>query len=140
MAQGRRKDLTRAEPRSFSIDSASGIAATTTVWAWKVAAQRTFKLERCVLNVGTTITADASNFWTFALKDGSTTLASWTTQTAQTPAQGTLTANTPVEMILNSTDANLAAAGGDTLTLVATKTGTPSALPTFNVHPEGQMY
>lgn len=138
MAQGRRKDPARSEPRSFSIDSASGLAATTTVWAWKVATGRTLKVERCVLNVGTSITADNTNFWKWELKDGSTVIATWTT--AIVAGQGTLTANTPVEMVLNATDANNAAAAGDTLTLVVTKTGTPSALGTFNVHPDGQMY
>lgn len=135
----RRIDPFRAERYPLGHDNAGGQTATATLWAWKVPAGRTYTVNRVTVNVGTTMTADASNFWTFALKDGATVVASWTTQTAQTPAQGTLTANTPADMILNATAANLSAAGGDTLTLVATKTGTPSALPTFNIIPDGYL-
>lgn len=134
----RRIDPTRAERYPLGHDNAGGQSATATVWAWKVPAGRVLTFNRVAINVGTTMTADASNFWTFALKDGSTVIASWSTQTTPT-GQGTLTANTPADMTLNATQANLSAAGGDTLTIVATKTGTPSALPTFNIIPDGYL-
>jgi len=137
MAQARRNDPTRSQSKSFSIDTVAAISATTTVWAWKVGAQRTFKLERAVINVSATYAADTTNFYTIQIKDGSTVLASWSTQTS---AQGALTANTPADLILNTTDANLAAAGGDTLTVVCTKSAAAANFPTFNLHPEGQYY
>lgn len=135
----RRIDSFRAERYPLGHDNAGGQTATTILWAWKVPAGRTLTFNRAVVNVGTTMTANATDFWTFALKDGSTTIASWSTQTTGGGGQGTLTANTPADMTLNATQANLSAAGGDTLTLVATKTGSPSALPTFNINPDGYL-
>lgn len=137
----RRIDPFRAERFPLGHDNAGGQAATATVWAWKVPTGRTYTVNRTTINVGTTMTADASNYWTFALKDGATVIASWSTQTTggSPGGQGTLTANTPADMALNATPASLSAVGGDTLTLVATKTGTPSALPTFNIIPDGYL-
>lgn len=73
---------------------------------------------------------DASNYWTLALKSGSKTLGSYSTQTS---AQGTLTANTAGAMLMNATDTNKIGAAGELVTLVLTKTGTPGNFPTGRV-------
>jgi hypothetical protein len=54
------------------------------------------------------ISADASNFVTFQVLNGTTAIASWSTQTT---AQGALTADTPVDLSVTRSGA-LVAAGG----------------------------
>lgn len=76
------------------------------------------------------LAGDASNYWTLALKKGSTTMASWSTATA---AEGTLTANTPVLMTLSATDANLVTDVDDVLSLVLTKAASAANLPAGRV-------
>lgn len=112
----------------------SGISATTTVKRWKTLG-RAFAFDRGVLEVPAGFVQDASNFWTIAVKNGSTTVASWSTQT--TTGQGTITADTPVDLV-NAAAASLAFAAADTLTLVATKTGTPADFPTASLVIEGR--
>lgn len=104
----------------------SGNTVTTTAKRWKTKG-RAFRVDRVVLDVPAGFTQDASNYWTVAVKDGATTMAQWATQTSQ---QGTVAADTPVDLVLSATDANLVAAAGDTLSVVITKTGSPAAFPT----------
>lgn len=88
-----------------------------------------------ILNA-TGFVGDASNYWTLAFKIGARTVASWSTQTA---AQGTITGGTAAAMIMSGTDANLVGAAGEALTLVLTKTGTPSAFPPGRIVAHGRQ-
>lgn len=80
---------------------------------------------------------DASNFWAIALKNGSTVVAQWSTQSGLTPAQGTLTAGVPVQLVLSGTDANLVLAATNVFSVVLTKSGTPAPLPPGRVTVHG---
>ena len=115
------------------------IEATTTLRFAKI--PRDFRLSTVELSVPVGFTADASAYWTIAIKNGSTVVASWSTQTTggSPGGQGALTANTPVTMTNNATDANLVFAAGDTPTLVVTKTGSPSSLPLARVSAHGKF-
>jgi hypothetical protein len=66
------------------------------------------------------VTADASNFVTFSLVNGSTTLASWSTQTS---AQGALTADTPVDLTVTRSAAVVPAGGQLKAIVVNTASG-----------------
>ena len=115
------------------------IAATTTYKFPKL--PRDFHLSTVELNLVAGFVADASAYWTIAIKNGSTTVASWSTQTTggSPGGQGTITANTPVTLTNNATDANLVFAAGDTPTLVVTKTGSPSPLPVARLDVHGKF-
>ncbi len=102
---------------------ATTITSTTTLTVGKLSLDRVVRFGRVTLTLPTTLTQDASNYWTIALKDGSATLASWSTQTS---AQGTITANTPVDLVL-ATDHDLLP--NDILTVVLTKSASAAALP-----------
>ena len=105
--------------------SATAIAATTTLKARKFE-DRAFRVEHATWLPYGTMTQDAANYWTIALKNGSTVVASWSTLTG---SEGTLTGGTHAEMTLSATDANLVFAAADIATLVLTKTGSPAPLP-----------
>lgn len=136
----RRPQQFMAESYRPSIDIAAGIAATATVWAWTVGTARALHIVRAVINATATITASATDYWVFQIKNSSTVMASWSTQTTGGGGNGTLTANTPVEMVLAGTDAALSAFAGNTITIVVTKVGAPSAAPAFNILPEGSLF
>jgi len=106
--------------------SSAGISATETVKIWSPK-RGGATVDRVWLNCPAGFAADASNYWTLALKDGSTTLASWTTHST---GEGALTADTPVDMTIA---ANVGLAAADNLTLVATKTGSPANFPAARV-------
>lgn len=103
---------------------AATVAATTTQKFCKV--PRIFAVDTVEWLTPTTVTQDAANYWTIALKNGSTVVASWSTLTG---AQGTITGGTGVTLVNSATEANLVFAAGDTMSLVMTKTGSPSPLP-----------
>jgi hypothetical protein len=94
---------------------------------------RTVRLDRVWYNNPTGFAQDPSAYWTIAIKNGSTVLASWSTQTG---AQGTLTGDTPVELVKGT---NLDVTDSDVLTCVLTKTGAPAALPAGRVVLEGHV-
>lgn len=116
-----------------------GITSTRTVKRWKPS-NRNFVVDRVYLNMVAGFTANASSYWTIALKDGSTVIASWSTQTTNgSPGgQGTITADTPVDLVNNTDASKLVVAAGDHLTVVCTKTGTPAALPLFTLTADGR--
>jgi hypothetical protein len=117
-----------------------GITATQTVKRWKTSSSRTFVMDRVFLNMPAGFVANASSYWTIAVKDGSNVIASWSTQTTNgSPGgQGTLTADTPVDLVLNTDTSKLVVAAGDILTVVVTKTGTPAACPLFTLTADGR--
>lgn len=115
------------------------IAATATQRMPNIA--RDFKIDSVQFSLPAGFVANATAYWTVALKNGSTTVASWSTQTTggSPGGQGTITANTPVAMTLNATDANLVFAAGATPTLVITKTGAAGNLTAGTLHVHGKF-
>lgn len=89
-------------------------------------AQRKMRIEKVEYINPTGLAGHASNYWTIALKKGSTAMASWSTATA---AEGTLTANTFVAATLSTTDADLVAAVDDVVSLALTKAASAANLP-----------
>jgi hypothetical protein len=114
--------------------SSGAVAATAVQKAPKL--PRTFRVSNVQLLVPAGFAADASNYWTIALKNGATVVASWSTLGT---AEGALTAATPVAMTNSATDANLVFASGDTPSLVMTKTGSPAALPLTRIDVHGEF-
>jgi len=83
---------------------------------------RAIHLERVSLSSYAGQAADASNFVNFKLvKNGTTVIASWSTQTGH---EGALTANTPVELTYSTNAADLHLKDGDTLGVFVDTTGT----------------
>lgn len=121
----------------FRTSNASISATFTEKVAWSVPAGRKFRVSRVMYNNPTGLAADASNFYTIALKGAvsGTVIASWSTQTS---AQGALTADTPVTLILNATDANLVLAAGEIPQAAYTKSGTQT-LPVGTLTFEGEL-
>lgn len=112
---------------SGGVDPCGSILADTTIKLHKVKG-RGWKIERVMLNLPVGLAADGTNYVNFKLiKGASTVMASWTTQTGVT-GQGTITANTPVEMVLGST-ANLYPADGEEISLFVDVTGSPTVPP-----------
>lgn len=94
---------------------------------------RTVRIDRVWYNNPTGFAADASNYWVISLQDGSTVLASWSTQTS---AQGALTANTPVELVMGATTD---VPNDDVISVVLTPHGSPAALPAGRLVLEGHV-
>lgn len=112
-----------AERMSFRMTNASTAATATEKLGWTVPAGRKFRVVRVMYNNPTGLAADTTNFFTIALKGvtSGTVYASWSTQTS---AQGALSADTPVTLVLNATDANLVLAAGEFPQATFTKSGT----------------
>lgn len=100
-----------------------------TIWS---AFERSFRLSRIFYNSPTGFAANASAYWTISLTDGTNTLASWSTQTT---AQGTLSANTPVNLVIAAA-ADLAP--GKSLILTLTPSGSPAGLPAGRIVVDGK--
>jgi hypothetical protein len=114
--------------------SSGALAATATQKGTKL--PRVFRVDSVQMNIPAGFAQDASNYWTIALKNGSTTVASWSTQTS---GNGTVTAATPVTLTNSATDADLVFAAADIPSLVATKTGSPSSLPLVRLDVHGKF-
>jgi hypothetical protein len=116
---------------SGGVDPCGSVLADTTIKLDKVRASgRSRKIERAALNLPAGFTADATNFVTFKLlKGASTVIASWSTNTTGNGGQGTIGVNTFVEMVLSGTTANLYLADGDDLSLFIDVTGSPTVPP-----------
>ncbi len=119
--------------------SSGAVAATATQKVPKL--PRDYRVASVQLYVPAGFVASATDYWTVALKNGSTVVASWSTQTTggSPGGQGTITAATPVVMTNNATDASLVFAAGDVPSLVMTKTGTPSSLPLTRIDVHGEF-
>lgn len=129
------KYLERLGP--FRLTNASISATASEKHGWSVPVGRKFRVDRVIYNNLTGLAADASNYFTIALKGAvsGTVYASWSTQTS---AQGALTADTPVTLVLNATDANLVLAAGEFPQATFTKTGTQT-LPVGALVFEGRL-
>lgn len=114
----------------------AAISATTTIQLWRTSSP--FRVEAVSYVNPAGFAADPSNYWTIDLLQGATVVASWSTQTA---AQGALTADTFVSLVLSSTDVNRVLARAGTLTTISlrfTKTGAPANLPLGRISGHGR--
>ena len=107
----------------FDQPAQSGTASVI-IWGTSGTISRDHRIGRVWYNNPTGFATDNSAYWVITLTDGTTTLASWSTKT--TGGQGTLTANTPVELVLGTTHDLIPSKN---LTLTFTATGSPASLP-----------
>ncbi len=122
---------------TFRMSNASTAATATEKLGWTVPSNYSFRIDRVMYNNPTGLAADASNYFTIAIKGVTSGIvyASWSTQTS---AQGALSADIPVTLILNATDANLVLATGEFIQATYTKTGTQT-LPAGCLTIEGRL-
>lgn len=122
MATARPRSLARQRAYRMPFDFASVSADTTLKFDGIL--RKSVRLERVWLSVPVGVTANASNFVNFkVIKGASTIMANWTTATGVS-GQGTITASTPVEMVLTTTVADRFAADADVLSLFIDINGT----------------
>ncbi len=91
-------------------------------------ADRKFRVEKVEDINPTGLAGHASNYWEIALKKGTTVMAQWSTD-SDVVDQGTITANTPHDLVLHATAANHDADVGDVLSLALTKVASAANLP-----------
>lgn len=97
------------------------VSADATTKEYKTRSDRFFVVDKVQYVNATGLAADASNTFNIKLLGGSTVLANWDTTTGQ---QGAITADTFIDMVLNSTAANLCLAPDTVVSLFLDKTGT----------------
>ncbi len=134
MAAPRRKNVLLQEPFRLLIEHAQ-VTSDTTTKVYKVPTGRKLRIDRVLYVNPTGLAQDAANYFAVQVKKGSTVMASHSTQTG---AQGTLTADTFVELVLSATDANRVADAGDEITMVLDETGT-ATLPAGKLVLEGRI-
>jgi len=120
MTTSRPRGISRQRNYRQAYDFASVSADTTT----KIDGikSRSVRVTRAWLSCPTGIVAHASNFVIFkVIKGASTVMASWSTVVG---GQGTITADTPVELVLSATVANRFLADADVLSLFVDVSGT----------------
>lgn len=113
---------------------ATTITASTTVKLHKIE-RRGIKIQRVTLNLPAGLVQDASNYATFQILKGASVAYSWSTQT--TTGQGTITADTAVDLVASGTVANLSLADGDQLSfaiIIAGTTTVPSGIIVIEGH------
>jgi hypothetical protein len=93
------------------------LAATTTIQLGSTPYTRHVIVDSVTLSAGLTA-GDGTDHWTVALKNGSTTIATWDSNTA---VNGAIVQGTPTALIMTSTAADTEVKPGQELTLVATK-------------------
>lgn len=134
MALPRRKDKFRTERQTISLDHAQTAASATTK-VWKVPAGRKFRITRVFYVNPTGLAGNAANFFQIRALNAALVGAEWSTSTA---GQSTLTANTPVELVLSATDANRVLPENTDLSFATILTGT-ATLPAGRVVIEGDL-
>lgn len=113
---------------------ATTITADTTVKLHKVKG-RSLHVTRVHINLPAGLVQSATDYANIKLlKGASTVVANWSTQL--TTGNGTLTADTPTELVLTATVANQYLADGDQLSLFIDVTGTPT-VPSGRIVVEG---
>lgn len=122
MATARPLPISRRQRYRIGYDFTSVSADTTTkITAIKT---RSVRVERVWLSCPTGVTANGSNFVNFkVIKGASTVIANWTTATGVS-GQGTITAATPIELVMTATVADRYLADADILSLFVDVTGT----------------
>lgn len=117
----RRIDGVRGERVLIPFSHGSTVADTT-VKLWTVPSGfEGLKITRVWYNNPTGLAADAANTFNIQITDGTNVAANWDTTTGQ---QGTLTADTPVDLVLSATEANRFISSGEHVTLFLDETGT----------------
>lgn len=112
------------------------VTADTTIKLYKVPAGRSLRIDRVSYINPTGLAQDASNTFNIKITDGTVVIANWDTTTG---AQGTLTADTFVELVLiEDTGSNRTLAAADVLTLLLDETGT-ATLPAGRIVVEGRL-
>ncbi len=105
---------------------ATSVTADTTIKLLKISG-RSVRVARVTLNLPLGLAQDASNYCNFKLlKGASTVVANFSTLTG---ANGTITADTPVNMVLSGTDANLVLSDTDQMSLFIDVTGSTTVPP-----------
>src|SRR5262245_9362228 len=132
----RRIDDFRAEKLCLPFSHAAIVNTDTTIKLWKVPAGRSFRVTRVYYNNPTGLAGNGSNFANIKITDGTNIAANWSTDTG---AQSTLTADTPVDLVLSATDANRVLTATEVLTLFLDMTGTVT-LPIGNGWVEGYLF
>lgn len=112
------------------------VTADTTIKLYKVPAGRSLRIDRVSYINPTGLAQDAANTFNIKITDGTVVIANWDTTTG---AQGTLTADTFVELVLIAdTGSNRTLAADDVLTLFLDETGT-ATLPAGRIVVEGRL-
>lgn len=99
------------------------VTADTTVKLFTVPAGKRFRLLRAEYINPTGLAQDATNYFTVKVLAGATVMASWSTLTG---AQGTIAADTFVDLVNSATDSELIAAAAAVIALFLDETGTAS--------------
>jgi len=123
-------ELKAEEMGTFTYDHAS-VTATTTVKLFKVPTGKSLRVVQVDYINPTGLAEHADNHFEVAIKNGATTMASWSTD-ADGAGDNSIPADTFITLTNSSTDANLVAAAGDVLSLVLTEGGT-ATLPVGRV-------
>lgn len=83
-------------------------------------AERKIRVDRVEYINPTGLAAHASNFAVISLKNGAVVVADWSTETGE---EGTIEANTPIDLTLSATDTERVVDAGDTLSLSVAESG-----------------
>ncbi len=100
-------------------------------------AQRGMKIDKVEYINPTGLTGHATLYWEVALKKGSTVIGQWSTD-SDVVGEGTLTANTFVNLTLSTTAADLVAVTDDVISLALTKVSTAANLPAGRIVVHGR--
>jgi hypothetical protein len=116
----------------MAFDHAAAADADRTDKMWKL--PRAFRVERVMYVNPTGLAAHAANFFTVKLTKGATVVASWSTETGE---DGTIAADTFVELNLSATDADRVFAADDEMKLFLDEAAGTATLPAGRVIVEG---
>ncbi len=100
-------------------------------------AQRAMRIDKVEYVNVTGLAGHATLYWEIALKKGTTVMAQWSTD-SDVVGQGTITADTLINLVLSGTDSALVTASGDVLKLVLTKVSTAANLPAGRIVVHGR--
>jgi len=104
---------------------AAVVDADLTIKLW--APDRAFRIDRVWYNNITGLAEDANNFFTIKILNDALVAFSWSTET--TVGDGSLDADTPVELIKSATDANTIVPLGDVISLFLDEAAGTATLP-----------
>lgn len=135
MAEPRSTNTRLQEDIQIVLDLPPCDATTTLTGVIKL--RRRTRIDALYLMTAVAYTGHASNHWTIALKNSSTVVASYTTDSDEA-AQGSLVAGVPKAGALNATDTNLVIAAGAVLDVVLTKGASAVALPSSKLTIDGR--
>ncbi len=111
----------------------TGATATTKLFT----AQRKMRVDKIEYINPTGLAGHSSNYWEIALKKATTVIGQWSTD-SDVAGQGTLTADTFVNPVLSSTDADLVIAVDDVVSLALTKAASAANLPAGRIVVHGR--